>query len=276
MEITKNQMSEDMYNYIIFSYIKEFVNELGEHFEEESLISYINFINSADPLTEAKEYIKSFEKALDGKHRAKLCSGVYVNIPKFLEDKKVEKPIRGCLEALKTNYSGDMSNCKEYEFFLKSLNGFSTTIMDQDENLAEKLKSASTKDGDKAQFNELIKKTMESILGDRSYKFGEESSEEEEDSDSDSESATVKKKPIERLNSERMAKIIALIMYEKVDLIDFTDNDKNEVKKLARLILKNSIRELLTKHKEVLFTTVFSLDFLKKVDVMSLFNSMKK
>ena len=125
-------LTDRLKNYIIFSYIKEFVSDLASVYDEDDALSaYKHFIDDANILTETEDFVKGFKHALNGKHKARYCDGSYINIPRILaKDDQNREIIENDLKKLSKLYNNIEEECKELVFLKKYTKSISNKIPD--------------------------------------------------------------------------------------------------------------------------------------------------
>lgn len=219
-------LSKRLCNYISFSIIKVFVEDLCSVYGDEcnkdadALNAYNHFINDADILEDTNDFVEGFHKALSGTRKADFCDGVYINIPAYLKRKDENNEIiLNYLEQLK-KIQEDPKTSRELQFFFKITNNIST------ENIPEPENNSSADE-----------KYIRNILD--NLKPGMQK--------------TQKEFKEQNLNIDNFIKIILIIVYEKVEnLQDIFKDDIVHVKNLIKIIANTSLSELPKKKLELL------------------------
>lgn len=211
-------------NYIIFSYIKDFVEDLSTVYDEESLNAYRHFINDANILTETSDFVEGFTKSLNGRHRAKYCEGVYINIPKFLSKNDENKDI--ILEYLKkiSKLFSDIENeCKELVFVREYAQNMSTDLISKSAKEIE----ASGENRDK-----YVKDLFESFKPD------------------------VQKTQLEfqkqNLNIDRFLKIILICAYDKLECVNIVEDDAKHIKNIINIVANTPLSKIASKKLDLI------------------------
>lgn len=214
-------ISERVYNYIKFEHIKEFVEDLISVYDnDEPLFAYKNFMDEVDLLTEeTADFVNGFRKVFSGKHRAKYCDGVYVNIPKFLSLKdENEDTIKQYLDKIALVFSSP-ENCKEYNFYkvyskkiiLRMKSAFSEAEQEEKDLYSQ----------------EVLKSLITEFLPD----FQQTKLEFKE----------------ANLNTEMFFKMMLLTVYDKLDCDDDNKDNKDKYKthfkKIIKELLKTSLKD---------------------------------
>jgi hypothetical protein len=121
IDIEKEMEDPIILNFIIFDIIKEFTEDLYEVYKENSeLVNYREIIKNAHIIKDAPTFISKFKRCLNGRHRAKYCDGVYINIPEFLQDTNNAETIKESLEYISQIYDNPRI-CKEWKFCKEKL-----------------------------------------------------------------------------------------------------------------------------------------------------------
>lgn len=112
-------MNNSVSNYIVFSYIKDFVDDLCTVYDDESLKVYALFLKDANITCEIEDFVINFRPALDGTTCATYCEGAFIDVPKFISqnDENLEI-IQAHLKTIKKMYECP-ELCPEYEFLTK-------------------------------------------------------------------------------------------------------------------------------------------------------------
>lgn len=221
-------ISERLKNYIIFSYIKDFVNDLLSVYEDnENLKAYKDFMENSDILTETQDFVQSFKYALSGKRKSKYCEGVFVDIPLFLSFKDENyNVIKNSLKYIAKIYE-NIELCEELVFFKK----YSKTMTDNFQNRSDSLVEKSTSIED-IKDEENIKKIIESFKPDV-----EESKKEFQE---------------KSLNFDRVMKIFLVDVYDKIIKMDLFEEDAIHIKKLISIFANTPVNKIMTKKLDIL------------------------
>lgn len=236
MELLKNPRIE---NYIKFSYIKSFVDDLASVYDyEEPLIAYKHFMEEANILHDTEEFVNSFSNVFSGKHRAKYCDGVYVNIPKFLslEDENKEIILES-LSKLQKIFNDTQNECKELVFIRKHTEKIANNIPENTNNAS-----------DDAYMQQIVE----------TLKPGVKETQDEFKS--------------QKLNVDRFIKIIIVGIYDKVDTIETLEGDDSQhIKKIITIIANSSLRQLASKQGELIreFMSIKNLTNLPYKSILS-------
>lgn len=233
--------SEKVKKFVVFSYIKELVNDLSNVYPDEPLTAYKNFVNNTDILSDnIEDFIHSFSNSLTGKHRAKYCDGVYVNIPKFLSYNDDNKDsILQYLDRIK-KVSENIDECKEIAFFKEKIQGISNNEISMIQNIEKPSES-------------IFKKILEELAP----KYNIIKAEFQE----------------KKLNGERFNKILYVGCYDKISDIDKGDTEDHDgkcFKNILRILANTPHSELSTKTSE-LFMEATSL---KNKGFLNIFTSI--
>lgn len=231
-------LSPKISNYIIFSYIKEFVEDLCQVYENEELTAYNFFMKDANVLSDTEDFVKGFKACLDGTKEAVYCDGAAVNVPAFLGkcDENYEI-IKDHISLISKIYKNPKA-CPEYGFFSQYSNEISEmkntkNVEDpSDENALKKMLSSIKPDAEKAK-----------------KEFKEKN-----------------------LNIERFIKIILLMVDEKIDSIEELNSDieeKTAIKNIINIIANNSLSNLASKKLEIM-QEILSIKSIKNIPINSL------
>lgn len=240
-------ISERLKNYIIFTYIKEFVSDLHDIYKDNALSAYKNFMEEANVLTEANLFVDSFKEALSGKHRAKYTQGAYVNIPKFLsyKDPYNNKIIKKYLEVLDKLYK-ECHNCKELVFFKKNYKSLSKNFQEQSNNCTK-----NTDNVEDIKSEENLKKIIESFKPEI-QKSKEEFYE-------------------QQLNLDRILKIFLIDLYDKICNMNLFEEDSEHIKNLISIFVNNPIDKLASKKLEIM-KEIVSIKNISKIPYQNILN----
>lgn len=214
-------LSEKVSNYIKFSYIKEFIDDLCNVYDYNGLISYQHFLKAANILEDCEDFVDSFRNGLDGKSKIVYCEGVFIDIPKLLSKKDENfEIIIAHLTQIKEIFNNPES-CPEYVFFNKycrKMNENRENIGSFVQQIGESKPSSETTN----LLNVMLKPTLNKITAD--YHKDE-------------------------IKLEKLLKIIVLILYEQ--LTDKTE-DCEVIKSMIKFVANNSIKDILEKKMEFL------------------------
>lgn len=244
-----NVVSERLKNYIIFSYIKDFVNDLLiVHENNENLKAYKNFIDNTDILNETQDFIHSFKYALSGKRKAKYCEGVYIDIPLFLSLKDENyNVIKNSLKFIAKIYD-NVELCEELIFFKKHSKNMTENFQSRSDNIVENANSL-----EDMKDEENIKKIIDSFKPDV-----EESQKEFKD---------------KALNFDRVMKIFLVDVYDKIIQMNLFEDDAIHIKNLISIFANTPLNQLMTKKLEIL-KEFMSIKNIKNVPYKNLLNNM--
>lgn len=210
--------TERITNFIIFSHIKEFVEDLSSVYEDEPLITYKNFINSANILTDTKDFVVGFKPCIGGLHRAKYCDGAYINVPKFLKKKDDNyEIIKTYLEKFNKLYVDPVGECKEIGFMME----YSSNIDGSDFAPPEE-------NPNQEYFMNILTKLKPDI----------------QKTQADFKSRN--------LNSDRFLKIFLICAYDKTDSVPNLGEDAVHIKNLINIIANTPITYLGSKKLELM------------------------
>jgi hypothetical protein len=205
--------SEHVRNFIIYSYIKDFVEYLSETFsDDEKLSAYYNSMLECNVVLsdDTKEYVLSFESALNGKHRAKYCEGIYVNIPKYI---KKDERANELFESIKAVYE-DVTTCKELQFW---------------KQYTEKKPSSNIPDVTEDNIKSILETIKPDIEKTRDDFYDQ------------------------KLNLDRFVKMLMVgVYYKLIDMADSIGDDIGPMKRIIEIIVNNPLKAL-DKHKSELF-----------------------
>lgn len=241
-------ITQRLSNYIIFSFIKDFVNDLCQVYDDEPLQSYKTFLETVNLLTETSEYVASFKKALTGKHKARYCSGVYVDIPKFLKLKdENEEIIISYLDRLNDLYNGDFEKCDEYAFFkLKT-----EKLLQNIDNNSTNVVSAIEEDKDKGVQN--IVNLFKPFIDETRKDFKSNN-----------------------INNEKLLKVIGITVYDKIDTLNIPQDDNQRIKYILDILVNNSFNVLMNEKKSLLAREIFQLQLIKDLQIYNVFSALQK
>lgn len=223
-------ISKRLSDFIIFSNIKIFVDDLKDAYEDElnkdaeALRSYYHFINDANLPEEINDFVNGFKRALSGKHKAIYCEDVYLNIPEYLkrndENKKI---IKKYLSKINELYE-DPSKCKEFVFFKKVTQDISSEVKEKDVEVPE---SASV-ERNVTYIQQLLTSLNPSLR---------QSQQEFKDQD---------------LDINIFIKIILIIVSEKLDTTLMYHKDVEHLQNIIKIILNNPLQEIMSKRLEII------------------------
>lgn len=211
--------SQKVNDYIIFSYIKEFVSELCKVYNDAPLHSYMSFIEDANILTDTSEFVEKFKPAVDGTRRAEICDGAFINIPLFISKNDANLAvIKAYLSFFKKLYENTEENCKEMQFMKE----YGQQMYD--EMPSELTEGADTKD--------VVKQIVAAIRPDLEKTKNEFNA--------------------RKLNGDRFTKIILVGIYEKISSTDDGGEDTVHVKNIINILANNPINKLMDFKLELL------------------------
>lgn len=215
-------LTDRLKNYIIFSYIKEFVSDLTSVYEDDDALSaYKHFIDEANILTETEDFVKGFKYALNGKHKARYCDGSYINIPRILaKDDQNREIIENDLKKLSKIYNNIEEECKELVFLKKYTKAISKKI-------PESIDSEPHTDSEN-----YIKEILNTI------KPGVEKSQQ-----------AFKDK---NLNIEKFLKIILVSAYDQIETLGVFHEDSKHIKNIINTVANTPLTQLATKKLELI------------------------
>lgn len=216
-------LTERLKNYIIFSYIKEFVSDLVSVYDDDDALSaYKHFIDDANILTETEEFVKGFKYALNGKHKARYCDGSYINIPRILaKDDQNRVIIENDLKKLTKLYNNIEEECKELVFLKKYTKAISNKIPDSP------LNAETPKDSEN-----YIKELLNTI------KPGVEQSQQAFKD--------------QKLNIDKFLKIILVSAYDQIETLDVFQEDTIHIKNIINTVANTPLSQLATKKLELI------------------------
>nr|UOX61029.1 MAG: hypothetical protein DiTV3a_F3ORF4 [Diabrotica toursvirus 3a] len=222
--------------YIIFCSIKSFSEALEEVYGDEPLQNYNRFIQNANLLTDMDLFIDTF--SLDAKHRSKFCENAYINIPKFLKGEHKDT-IQRWLTKLAKVFENPFKTSKEYNFIKSRIN---TTIEnfphDPPEITSEKCVQTLLE-----QFKPNIRDTV--------TMFNQE-----------------------KLDIEKLVKIILLFGYEKRENVNSLDiEDKEIIDQILQLTINTHIKNIKSLMPE-LMRLLLSIKNLKNLPFQQMFMEM--
>lgn len=246
-------VTERLRNFLIFNYIKSFVNDLiSVYQDDEPLCAYKNLMDeNVDIFNNTKNFVIPFEKALTGKHRAKYgegdekLSGVYINVPKFLKFKDDNyECIKSHLGKLQKLYNDIETECKEIVW----LKTYSSQLSDELSKNNSELNSSLVKldEPNSAAVNymfEMIKPFLQKTQKDFKEK---------------------------NLNNDIFVKMLIINLYDTVDNFEIDPEDLKHIKKILEIMSRTSIKNLVSSEliKEFLMLKTFPVS-----EVMSSFTS---
>lgn len=217
-------MTKKLSNFIIFSNIKLFVQDLKYSYEDEitkdseALRAYYHFINDANLLEEMEDFVQGFKRSLNGNHKAIYCEDVYLNIPEYLErEDENNKIIKKYLSKIAELYN-DPSKCKEFIFFRKITENIVSEVKDKKVDLAED--------------EEYIK----NVLSDLSPYF-QQYQKEFKDKD---------------LDLNIFIKLLLIIILEKLDYTNIFKKDTEHFKNIIKIIVNTPLQEIMTKKLDLM------------------------
>lgn len=231
-------LSVKISNYIIFSYIKEFVEDLCQVYEDEELTAYNYFMKDANVLNDTADFVDGFKRSLDGTKEAVYCEGAAVNVPAFLGKCDENYEIIKDHIALISKIYKNPGACPEYAFF----NQYSTEISEMKNS-----KSVENPADENA-----LKNMLKSIKPDAEKAKRE-----------------FKEK---NLNIERFIKIILLMVDEKIDAMEELNSDpaeKTAIKNVINIVANNSLSDLASKKLEIM-QEILSIKSIKNIPIHSL------
>lgn len=234
--------SERLKNFIIFSYIKDFVIDLCNVYDDnEQLVAYKHFINDSNILTETSDFVEGFKPCLDGKNKAYYCEGVYINIPKFLSKNDENKHIIEDYLKKISNLYDHVEQCKELVFLKNYSENFGKDIdYTKEENQSEE---------------HYIKKILDNIKPDVQK--------------------TQQAFKDQNLNVERFLKIILVIAYEKVDSIPMLDSsDSLHIKNIINIVANTPLNKLASRKLD-LMKEFMSIKNIQNVPFKNIFGDFK-
>lgn len=230
-------ISSRIENYIKFSYIKEFVNDLAYVYDkDEPLMAYKNFMEEINIFHDTEEFVKSFKNVFSGKHRAKYsCEGVYVNIPKFLSyNDENKETILDSLSKLNKIFKNFETECRELVFIKKHSEKIMNDIPENSDNSEDNI------------YLKQIMNTLKPVLQKTQDEFKEQN-----------------------LDVERVVKIILIGIFDKVEMVQ--DDYASHIINILNIVAHTPLRNLASKQSELL-REILSIRNLKSFPYKELIN----